>query len=111
MRAVLIDPESRNITETDLKRPNESLQEFYDLIGTDTVEIVKIDREIDMVIDEDGRLKPIKGAFKFFGIDNLWIAGKAVIIGESKGVFVPLQENLSSFEMIVEWLTLNVEKQ
>ena len=111
MRAILIDPEAKNISEITLKRPNESLQEFYDLIGTDTVEIVKIDREIDMVIDEDGRLKPIKGAFKFFGIDNLWIAGKAVIIGEYNGAFVPLTENLSSFEMIVEWLTLNVEKQ
>ena len=52
MRAILIDPETKNISEITLKRPNESLQEFYDLIGTNTVEIVKIDKEIDMVIDE-----------------------------------------------------------
>ena len=104
MRAILIDPGTKNISEISLKRPNESLQEFYDLIGTNTVEIVKIDKEIDMVIDEEGRLKPIKGAFRFFGITDLWFAGKAVIIGEKKSSFVSLQENLSSFQMIVEWI-------
>lgn len=105
MRAILIDPETKTISEIDLKRPNKSLQEFYDLIGTNTVEIVKIDKEIDMVIDEEGRLKPIKGAFSFFGIADLWVAGKTVIIGEKNGSFVSLQENLSSFKMIVEWIT------
>ena len=104
MRAILIDPETKNISEITLKRLIESLQEFYDLIGTNTVEIVKIDKEIDMVIDEEGRLKPIKGAFRFFGITDLWFAGKAVIIGEKNSSFVSLQENLSSFQMIVEWI-------
>ena len=59
-----------------------------------------------MVIDEEGRLKPIKGAFRFFGLADFWIAGKAIIIGEQNSSFVSLQENLSSFQMIVEWIAM-----
>ena len=105
MRAILINPVSKSITEIDLKRPNRSLQEFYSAIDASTVEIIRISEEIDLVIDEEGRLKPIKGAFKFFGVDDFWIAGKAVVIGERNGSFIALPENLSSFEMIVEWIS------
>lgn len=104
MRAILIDPVERKIEEIELKEPNKSLQEFYDIIGTNIVELVHIDKQISLVIDEEGRLKDIKGAFKFFGIDSLIIAGKAVVVGDSGQKFTPLKENLRTFKLIVEWV-------
>ena len=104
MRAILIDPVEKTIEEIDMKSPNKSLQEFYDIIGCDLVEFVYLDRNIVMVIDEEGRLKDIKGAFKFLGCDDLIIAGKAVVLGNKNNKFTALQELKQSFEMIVEWV-------
>lgn len=104
MRAILIDPIEKKIEEINVERPNQSLNEFYEIIGTDLVELVYISKNIVMVIDEYGKLKDIQGAFKFFGVDDLVIAGKAVVIADSNGKFKPLQENIESFKMIVEWV-------
>lgn len=104
MRAILIDPVEKTIEEIDLKNPNKSLQEFYDIIGCNLVEMIYLGRNIVMVIDEEGRLKDIKGAFKFLGCDDLIIAGKAVVIGDKNSKFTALQEEKRSFEMIVEWV-------
>lgn len=104
MRAILIDPVEKKIEEIDVKNGNKSLQEFYDIIGCDLVEMIYLDRNIVMVIDEEGRLKDIKGAFKFLGCDDLIIAGKAVVMGDKNHKFTALQELKQSFEMIVEWV-------
>ena len=53
MRAIKIDPVAKTITEIELAlNPNETLQELYDLIGCDLVELVQLDRGIIMAIDE-----------------------------------------------------------
>ena len=45
MRAIKIDPVAKTITEIELaQNPNETLQELYDLIGCDLVELVQLDR-------------------------------------------------------------------
>ena len=62
MRAIKIDPVAKTITEIELTRnPNETLQELYELIGCDLVELIQLDRGIIMVVDEEGKLKEIKG--------------------------------------------------
>ena len=68
MRAVKIDPVSRTVTEINLKKnPNNTLQELYEIIGCDLVELVQIDRDMVMVVDEDGKSKDVQGAFTFIG--------------------------------------------
>ncbi len=53
MRAIKIDPVVKTITEIELaQNPNETLQELYDLIGCDLVELVQLDRGIIMAVDE-----------------------------------------------------------
>lgn len=104
MRAVLIDPIEKRIEEIDVVSPNKSLQEFYDIIGTDIVELVFISKHIVMIIDEVGRCKDIKGAFKFFGVDDLVIAGKAVIMEDVNGKFRALHEDVNTFKKIIEWV-------
>lgn len=68
MRVVKIDPVSRTVTEIDLKKsPNRTLQELYEIIGCDLVELVQIDRDMVLICDEEGKCKDIQGAFTFIG--------------------------------------------
>ena len=104
MRAIKIDPAAKTITEIDVKNPNRSLQEFYDIIGCDLVQLVELDRGIIMVCDEEAKLKRITGAFTFFGNEQLVIAGTAVILGGDANRFKALQENKASFDMTIQWV-------
>ena len=68
MRAVKINPVSRTVTEINLKKnPNNTLQELYEIIGCDLVALVQIDRDMVMIVDEEGKCKGVKGAFTFIG--------------------------------------------
>ena len=104
MRAVKIDPVSRTVTEINLKKnPNNTLQELYEIIGCDLVELVQIDRDMVMVVDEEGKCKDVQGAFTFIGWGTV-IAGTAIILGGNGDRFKALPENLASFEMMKEWV-------
>lgn len=104
MRAVLINPEEKTISEINLNSPNKSLQEFYSIIGTNIVELVFLSQNIVMIIDEMGKCKDIKGAFKFFGVDDLVIAGKAIVMEDVNGKFRALHEDVNTFKKIIEWV-------
>ena len=81
MRAVKINPISRTVTEIYLKKnPNRTLDELYEIIGCDLIELVELDRGIIMVVDEEGKCKAVKGAFTFIGWGTV-IAGTAIILG------------------------------
>ena len=104
MRAVKIDPVSRTVTEIDLKKnPNNTLQELYEIIGCDLVELVQIDRDMVLICDEEGKCKDVKGAFTFIGWDTV-ITGTAIILGGDSNKFKALPENLASFQMMTEWV-------
>ena len=104
MRAIKIDPVAKTITEIELaQNPNETLQELYDLIGCDLVELVQLDRGIIMAVDEEGKLKEIKGGFTFPGWGTV-IAGTGIVLGGNSSKLKALQENLASFEMMTEWV-------
>ena len=104
MRAVKIDPVSRTVTEINLKKnPNNTLQELYEIIGCDLVELVQIDADMVMVCDEEGKCKTVRGAFTFIG-SGMVIAGTAIILGGNGNRFKALPENLASFQMMTEWV-------
>ena len=115
MRAVKIDPVSRTVTEIDLKKnPNRTLEELYEIIGCDLVELVQIDADMVMVCDEsvfaqgyaptkEGKCKPVQGAFTFIG-SGIIIAETAIILGGNGNRFKALPENLVSFRMMTEWV-------
>ena len=104
MRAVKIDPVSRTVMEVDLKKnPNRTLEELYEIIGCDLVEIVQIDADMVMVCDEEGKCKTVQGAFNFIG-SGMVIAGTAIILGGNGNRFKALPENIASFQMITEWV-------
>mgnify|MGYP001213405134 FL=1 len=104
MRGIKINPTDRTIEEVDVPNPNNSLQGLYDIIGCDLVQLIELDRGIILVCDEEGKLKPIAGAFTFYGNEDLVIAGTAVILGGNANRFGKLHEGIASFEKIVEWV-------
>ena len=73
------------------------------LIGCDLVELIQLDRGIIMVVDEEGKLKEIKGGFTFLGWGEV-IAGTGIVLGGNSSRLKALQENLASFEMMTEWV-------
>jgi hypothetical protein len=83
--------------------PNNTLQELYEIIGCDLVQLVQIDRDMVMVVDEEGKCKDVQGAFTFIGWETV-IAGTAIILGGSGERFKVLPENLASFQMMTEWV-------
>ena len=104
MRAVKIDPVTRTVTEIKLKKnPNSTLQELYEIIGCDLVELVQINADMVMVCDEEGKCKEVRGAFTFIG-SGMLIAGTAIILGGNGNRFKTLPENLASFQMMTEWV-------
>ncbi len=104
MRAIKINPVNKTIEEVDVINPNKSLKHLYELIGCELVELVQLDHEIILICDEESRLKPIYGAFKFFCIDDLIICGIAIILGGNGDHFKTLHKNIYNFKMIVEWI-------
>ena len=104
MRAVKIDPASRTITEIDLKKnPNLTLDELYNIIGCDLVELVQIDADLVMVCDEEGKCKDFRGAFTFIG-SGMVLAGTAIILGGDSNKLKALPKNLALFQMMTEWV-------
>ena len=104
MRAVKIDSVSRTVTEINLKKnPNRTLEELYEIIGCDLVELVQIDADMVMVVDEEGKCRIVQGAFTFIG-SGIIIAGTAIILGGNGNKFKALPENLASFQMMTEWV-------
>ena len=104
MRAVKIDPVNRSVTEINLKKnPNNTLQELYEIIGCDLVELVQIDRDMVLICDEEGKCKDVQGAFTFIGWGTV-IAGAAIILGGNSNKLKALPENLASFQMMTEWV-------
>ena len=104
MRAVKIDPVSRTVTEIDLKtNPNLNLEELYEIIGSDLMELVQIDADMVMICDEEGKCKTVQKAFTFIG-SGMIIAGTAIILGGNSNKLKALPENLASFQMMTEWV-------
>ena len=67
------------------------------------MELVELDRGIIMVVDEEGKCKEVQGTFTFIGWRTV-IAGTAIILGGDSNKLKALPENLTSFQMITEWV-------
>ena len=104
MRAIKIDPVEKTVSEIELATdPNRSLDELYRLIGCDLVQLVQLDRGIVLVCDEEARLKPIRGAFTFYG-SGLVIAGTGIVLGGNGNRLKPLREGKRTFDLITVWM-------
>lgn len=102
IRALLIDPANKSLTEGWLDK---GLAGMYATLGCNTIDIVRLvegpARSIDLVIDDEGKLKTGQHCFR---IDDHLIAGRALMVdsdagGETVGTSLPLAQ----LRRTVEW--------
>lgn len=83
MRAILIDPFTRTISEVDT---DASLDDVYTLLDIETLTVVAYDREHALFLDDEGLLKSneVQAYFHVEGSDQPF-AGRGLIIGDNYG--------------------------
>ena len=101
MCAIKIDPLNRSIEEIELAvDPNRSLTELRSIIGAGELELIPLDKGINLLADLHGEQKP---SFGFCDLEEPVIHGVAVVLGGSPCRLRTLYENRASFDMIVAW--------
>jgi hypothetical protein len=80
MRAILINPEDKTVTEVD---HNGDFHQIYELIGSDCFDIVRMTRQDCLYVDDMGLLRhPTKPFFRLTTY-NQPLAGRGLILGEN----------------------------
>lgn len=83
MRAILIDPFTRSISEVDT---DASLDDIYSLLDIDTLTVVKYDPDNALFLDDEGLLKD-KETQEYFWLNGCVqpFAGRGLLIGDNYG--------------------------
>jgi catechol 2,3-dioxygenase-like lactoylglutathione lyase family enzyme len=104
MRAILIDPEARALTEIDI---DDTLEAYYDVLGCELVEAVPLPHVSDvMYVDEEGHMRQVAEQH-YFSIDDLSapIVGKALVVGTAdNGDTTEPTIDIDYLEQRVHWL-------
>lgn len=87
MKAVLIDPYARTVTDIELP-DDPPLSEFYRVIDCNLVELVQLGGGVALVIDEEGMLKDQVSdpsgndtvPQAYFRVDDIALAGRVVLV-------------------------------
>ena len=101
-KSILIDSEEQSLLEVDL----ESTRDIARLLGCERFAYgVRLDNGDAVYVDDEGLLK--KPKFFFKTSDTEWLAGKGLIIGETKtGNLGKARTTLEEAEMMIEYGSL-----
>lgn len=80
MRAILIDPTEKTITEVE---HDGSLDSLYRLVGAKPIDIRPCGTNVVLVIDDEGLFKEDQRFFSILGAPDFIFAGKALLMGNS----------------------------
>ncbi len=105
MRAILIDPSNKTITEVDY---NGDYQHIYALIGANCFDCVRIgdDEEHTIYVDDEGLYngKVQTGMFRYAGENPAYLAGKGLILAtDEEGESVAATMALDAVADMVEF--------
>lgn len=102
MRAILIDPFKREITEIDI---DPSLDNLYTTLGVDLITVVKWDKTHALILDDEGLLKD-KESMEYFWVagSNQPFAGRALILGDEYGDNRAATLELSAVQSLVRFV-------
>jgi hypothetical protein len=104
MRAILIDPIERKVTEIEIE--GKDYREFYPILGCELYSAgLRFDNEDMMLIDDEGLFK---NPDRFFVLAEDYprpIAGRAIIVGtDDSGDTAPCQLTLEHIAKQVQWV-------
>jgi len=102
MRAILIDPFKRAISEIDI---DPSLDNLYSTLNVETITVVGWDKGNALILDDDGLLKE-KADMEYFWVkgSDQPFAGRGLILGDQYGENRPATVALEGVEKVVEWV-------
>lgn len=106
MKAILIDPTMRTVTETELDfgegGDTRELDVVYAAIGCDLVDIVRLPHNNMLILDDEGLLKPNR-LFRIEGYPEM-LAGKTLLVGDNNENFrQPPHVTLDEARQMVSW--------
>lgn len=102
MRAILIDPYTRTVTEVD---NNGKLDGLYKAIGCEMVEAIRVGDNETMWLDEEGFLSEGRPVFRLNDNPQA-LAGRALILGDKNGDSAPTRLPLAAVAHAVKWTDL-----
>ena len=102
MRAILIDPFTRTVSEIDT---DAGLDDLYDVLQVDLISVVQVGAGHAMILDDEGLLKSKieQEYFQFVGVEQPF-AGRAMILGDEYGESRPARLPLDEVEKRVVFL-------
>lgn len=102
MRAILIDPFTRTVSEIDT---DASLDDMYRLLDVDLITVIGVGASHAMILDDEGLLKD-KEFQAYFTLEGMSqpLAGKAMILADEYGENRPATLSLKEVEDKVIWL-------
>lgn len=105
MRAILIDPFTRSISEVDTAA---SLDDIYALLDIDTLTVVMYDPDNAIMLDDEGLLKD-KEVQEYWWLQGSTqpFAGKGLIIGNNYGDNRATSLDLNEVRDNVQWVNKN----
>lgn len=105
MKAILIDPYQKTITETEV--PDFNFKELYKLMDCDMIEHVYVSDDSALLCDEEGLFKPENKKAFFALLGHPYpITGKSFMIGYDalQGEYEDFKHPMEQVEMAVSWL-------
>jgi hypothetical protein len=102
MRAILIDPYTRTVTEIE---NDGTLDGLYKAIQCEMVEAIRVGNNETMWLDEEGFLSEGRPVFRL-GDNAQALAGRAVILGDKDGESTPTKLAVAAVAAAVKWTDL-----
>lgn len=106
MRAIFIDSVNREVKEVDLDPNSNILEQWYDILKVDMVEVgCYLSEKDSIMVDEEGLLKNTKEFFIYNGAHQPF-AGNGLIVGvDSEGETISCEISLEEVERNTRFYT------
>ena len=102
MRAIFINAVGRKVEEIEIEN---ELEAFYEKIGCEMIEVLRIGGNHLAIVDEEGKLRNWEAGFRFPKSEG--IAGNALIVcGKRNGDFTDAKAPVELFQLCTTFLDL-----
>jgi len=106
VKGVVIDPNLQTVSTAEIAADEDgtvNLGALYDVLGCNLVDRFSLSSDADLIIDDEGLLKPNNPGFKI-GDYPRYFAGKALILRVDGGEWVSVPAvNLEALYSMIEW--------
>ena len=101
IKALLIDPFKREITEVTIKP---KLEDYYKTIDCTTISMIPLEEDV-LILDDEGLLldAEFQAYFSFRGYPQSYFAGKALLVGDDDADETDVSMDIEYLKRLVKW--------